>query len=101
MGGIPLLIGLPIMFRGRRRTVSLAERALDVSTRLRNATTPPNVVVSSAPGGWSSVEQPRSGPSTSTVAPDLERLAALHRSGALTDGEYAAAKQSVLQGAHR
>jgi hypothetical protein len=99
MGAVPLLIGLPIVFRGRQRAAALADRALDASTRFRNATTPPNIVVSSVPRTWPAVEQPRVVASASTVAADLERLASLHRSGALTDDEYAAAKQAVLRSA--
>ncbi len=103
MGGVPLLIGLPIMFRGkRRRTARLADRALELSTRFRNATTPPNVIVSSSganrsAANWSAPSRSQ-GSANSNIVAALERLAALHRSGSLTDTEYQAAKDAVLGG---
>ncbi|MEO6122838.1 MAG: SHOCT domain-containing protein [Ilumatobacteraceae bacterium] len=101
MGGGPLLFTIPLMRQGRngrRRGSEVAERALMASTRLRNAMTPPNVVVTAMPFG---AEMPRGPVSerTPSVVADLERLAAMYRSGALTSAEFESAKQQLLTGA--
>ena len=41
---------------------------------------------------------PPPAPGASDAASELERLASLHQSGALTDDEFAAAKQQILSG---
>lgn len=101
MGAGPLLFLIPLIRNGRknrRRGGELAQRALVVSTRLRNAMSPPNVYVTAVPFRPETRRGPQPGTAPTIVA-DLERLAALHLTGALSITEYEAAKRLLLEGA--
>jgi hypothetical protein len=89
MGAGPLVLAVanpqdrPSALRGTRAPRAAA-RAADLGTRVRAATTPPPF---------------RRPPSDADDLVDaLERLAALHRAGSLSDDEYADAKSTLLGG---
>jgi Short C-terminal domain len=97
MGGLPLVVTLPATFRGFAGRQSERSRAgaLDALRRV-------------APG-WSAVrgagKQPNPPINPPPTAPEededvvsrLERLAALHQSGALDDAEFQDAKRRIIQ----
>lgn len=96
MGGIPLLIGIWGWQAARSGRYAPGSIALN---RLRSSVTVPSRRIEFAPNSFGS---PR--PDQAPAAPDdalvseLERLSALHASGALTAEEFAAAKARVLSG---
>ena len=97
MGAVPLLLALSLL-RDRRR-VHRAEQGLArlPAPRATSSSAPP-AVVPRAPRG---MPEPRRsedpGGQAMSVAGRLERLAALHGSGELTDEEYAQAKAATLR----
>jgi len=86
MGGVPLLLALPVLWRGQDAHRTFAGRTLAMSAQARNMTTPPNINVSPVFPGAAAHD----------LVSTLERLSVLHRNGSLTDAEYRAAKQDVL-----
>lgn len=98
MGGVPLLIL-------REKSVRRAAFWSDVPERAGrpDRPTPKRVVSAVTPTfprrGGASTPPPRPPEGRHpTLIDDLERLADLHRKGALTDAEFAAAKQALLGG---
>jgi hypothetical protein len=91
MGGVPLVLALPRLWRKPDAPARFVGRALTATTAMRNLATPPNVVVA-----------PRFSPPPpgSPIVSELERLASLHASGAITDAEFQAAKQTLLGTGH-
>jgi hypothetical protein len=97
MGAAPLLLVLSVL-RGKRRSRRAAQRPAEVpaprtTTSVRPAAATPRAT-RRTPGPRSSDD-----PATAamSVAGRLERLAALHGSGELTDEEYAHAKAATLR----
>jgi hypothetical protein len=93
MGGIPLLSALPATVRTFTGRPPKGKRA----PSLMNAPLRPTWTTFSTPVTWPSPpssSSPRS--DVSDVVSELERLAALHRSGELDDAQYEAAKRKVL-----
>ncbi len=116
MGGIPLLFALPATIRrftgapSRRKPLAVPATNTPLSptwnvfSGVRQTSPAPNAAPQSTPGTWwpgvtSSIPgtspPAASSPSMDVVA-ELERLAALYRSGALSDTEFNAAKARIL-----
>jgi len=112
MGAAPLLLAIPLL-RSQRRDALKAEKKAraKMATALAAAARPPvrtAAAATPAPRRTEPPEPPR-GPaddlpggddpaaSAMSIAGRLERLAALHASGELTDDEYAQAKKATLQ----
>lgn len=82
MGGVPLLFVVPMLLRADSRPRSMLGVALGAGTRVMR-----DVVA----------HHRSTGPSRDTgLVPELERLARLNRSGALSDAEFEAAKRHLL-----
>ncbi len=92
MGGAPLVLGVLMRdeIAAQHRARRSAERAAAFGTRVREATTPPPFKATRA-----TVTDPTD---ADDLVEALERLAALHASGALDGREYRAAKDRLLGG---
>lgn len=94
MGGGPLVLWFanPQDRPGASGTARAAIRATEMGTKIRAATTPPPFR-EAAPSSWT----PEASDADDLVV-GLERLAQLHREGALDDDEFAAAKATLIGG---
>lgn len=96
-----IICGVVFVLMGAFPLLGLANR--DIAKQLLWADAPSDTPVDPYPHGVRASAIPRRSPSRPPAAePDsipaaLERLAALHSSGALTDDEFAAAKQRILE----
>jgi Short C-terminal domain len=110
MGAVPLLVALPFMVRAYRRhdddsvatprplaglTPEVVRAATDTLSALRKLRRS-GALEQALVDGMGTVG-PDTTPSADDVVSRLERLDALHRSGALDDAEYQAAKQALLK----
>ena len=99
MGGVPLLVVLPAFFK-RARGVSTPPGAsawVAHPATLRAATSVMSALRKIGDQATEVQASPAPPPGTNVVTL-LERLSALHASGALDDQEYEAAKRTVLKG---
>ena len=96
-----IICGIVFVIMGGFPLLGLVNR--DIAKQLLWADAPSDTPVDPYPQGVRSADFPRRAPSPPPPAPEdslpgaLERLAALHSSGALTDAEFAAAKQRILE----
>jgi hypothetical protein len=109
MGIVPLIFVAPGLLRALRGVPSEPAFSQTTGSRFRTvgttvrAFTPGGPPTNLVPGPMFSAPvppnpQPPRGPGGADVTSELERLAALHRSGDLTDSEYESAKRSVVFG---
>jgi hypothetical protein len=102
MGGAPLVAALGIVGASGRRPhgepPALLTAAAERSTLPASRSQPEPEPEADVAGPLSIAEPHPSESPDETLAGDLERLAALHRSGALDDDEFAAAKRRRLGG---
>jgi hypothetical protein len=111
MGGIPLAVALPVMSRrfmdpdadSLSTPRSMAGLSPEVMRTVGGALSAVRTLRRSgaledlARGAVSTSEAPPPGPPKGDIVSGLERLDALHRSGALDDSEYEAAKRALLR----
>jgi hypothetical protein len=101
MGGLPLIAAIPAVIKSFTKDdeeppgfKSIVTEPLSVLRNIKvRPTTPPT---EDRPDPFKRQDPSTSGASDDLVG-ELERLAALHRSGALGDSEYAAAKRRLLE----
>jgi putative oligomerization/nucleic acid binding protein len=84
MGGVPLVIALPWLWRSAR-----GKGEHPASGSVRSSLTPPGV-------GFATTRLRRPATPADDVVTALERLDALHRSGSLDEEQYEAAKDQIL-----
>ncbi len=84
--------------RTRRRTMMVAGGMAYAAGRNRNQGVPPDEAAYAEPAYAEPPPPapPPPAPNAGDAAGELERLASLHQSGALSDEEFAVAKQKVL-----
>lgn len=100
MGGIPLLLCLAngrAVLWGRDRDAPRPAPAPVPASATRARVTVPPPVVPRAPSPATTRSTATAASADDDLVSDLERLAALHRSGALTDAEYRRAKAVRLE----
>jgi hypothetical protein len=103
MGGVPLLLGI---VGWQAATSGRASSPDSTMAKLRSSITLPLNRIEFAPNSFGGPRQTERGPSPQQAKPaddvdeelvsQLERLGALHASGALSDEEFAAAKARIL-----